>query len=308
MITDNLKYKKILVLATHLIGDCLLATCITRSLRNAYPDAQIDVLVTNTGGHLVFKGNADINNVIEIALKPTFSEYKAFIKTYWRQYDLVVNDRSSDRSAIFSFLAGKRRIGIIDLRHPSAWIKKCIYHHYVTENDDIEHRLIRNLRILEPLGIKKIPVVNTPVELTFNVYDALQLPQNYLVIHCASSNTIKQWPAQYWVTLINALIEKNHTIVLTAGPADREKDIVNDILKNITDSDHIINLAGQLSFLQLNQLLKHCQAFIGPDCGRFILVLLLTSLFSPFLDQLPLQCGHLGRLQMTLFILCLMTK
>lgn len=267
MMTDKMKYKKILVLATHLIGDCLLATCITRSLRNAYPDAQIDVLVTNTGGQLVFKDNADINNVVEIALKPTFSEYKAFIKTYWRQYDLVVNDRSSDRSAIFSFLAGKKRIGIVDLRHPSAWIKKGVYHHYVTENDDNEHRLVRNLRILDPLKIKKIPVVNAPLDPAFNVYDALQLPQKYLVIHCASSNTIKQWPTQYWVMLINALIENNNHIVLTAGPAGREQKIVHDILQNIKDANHVINLAGQLSFPQLSQLLKNSQAFIGPDCG-----------------------------------------
>jgi len=261
------KYNNILVLATHLIGDCLLATCITRSLRHAYPNAQIDVMVTNTGGHLVFKDNTDINNIIEVPLKPKFSEYKEFVKKHWRRYDLVVNDRSSDRSAIYAFLAAKKRIGIIDTRHPSAWIKKLIYTQFVTEDSDQEHRLMRNLRILEPLNINKLAVVNAPIDLNFNIVNELALSEKYLVIHTASSNEIKQWPIQSWIELIQLLIANNYKVVLTAGPAQREKDIVESILKSLPISSNLINLAGKLTFPQLSQLLKNSLAFVGPDCG-----------------------------------------
>jgi heptosyltransferase-3 len=107
--------QKILVIATHCIGDSLLSTCLTRSLRNAYPQAEIDVLVTDRG-RMVFNGNTDISNLISIPLKPKPKDYLRLIKHYFRAYDVVVNDRQTDRTAIYSWVFGKRRLGIVDLQ------------------------------------------------------------------------------------------------------------------------------------------------------------------------------------------------
>lgn len=257
---------KILVLATHLIGDCLLATCITHSLRNAYPNAVIDVLVTNTGGKLAFLDNKDINQVLFVELKPNFKQYLAFAKKHWREYDLVVNDRSSDRSAIYSFITGKKRIGVIDSRHSSAKFKKLLLSEYVVESDDIEHRLVRNLRILEPLGIKKYPVVISPEDSKINFQEQFDLPNKYLVLHSPSSNEIKQWPIAHWIELTTKLLNAGYFLVLTGGNNEREKEIVEAIIKEQIQS-HFINLTGKISFSQLSTLIKNSQGFIGPDCG-----------------------------------------
>jgi len=58
-------YQKILVIAGSGIGDILLATPVMRSLRRAYPESIIDVLVPlGRGG--VMEGNPDINDVITV--------------------------------------------------------------------------------------------------------------------------------------------------------------------------------------------------------------------------------------------------
>ncbi len=59
---------RILVISLRRIGDLLLTTPLIRSLRRAWPNAEIDVLVfANTAG--IVAGNPDINRVI--AMPPT---------------------------------------------------------------------------------------------------------------------------------------------------------------------------------------------------------------------------------------------
>lgn len=259
-------YKTILFLATPAIGDCLLATCIPHSLRKAYPDAKIDVLVPDSRGELVFSKNEDINDVIVMGLKPTLKQYLTFIRKYWRSYDLVVNDRSSDRSAIYAFITGKKRIGVIDSRHSSAKFKKILFSNYIIESDDIEHRLMRNLRILDPLGIKKYPVVIVPEDKQTNLQKEFNIPTKYIVLHSPSSNEIKQWPVSHWAELTKQLLDKGYFLAITGGKTETEKEIVEAII-NEQQQNNVINLSGKISFAQLSTLIKNSQGFIGPDCG-----------------------------------------
>jgi hypothetical protein len=56
---------RILVISLRRIGDLLLTTPLIRSLRRAWPDSDIDVLVfANTAG--ILAGNPDINRIIRI--------------------------------------------------------------------------------------------------------------------------------------------------------------------------------------------------------------------------------------------------
>ena len=54
---------QILLIATRQIGDVLLVTPLLRSLRRAYPDAIIDVLVYEHKGGML-EGNPDYNTFI----------------------------------------------------------------------------------------------------------------------------------------------------------------------------------------------------------------------------------------------------
>src|SRR5262249_42590856 len=59
---------RILVISLRRIGDVLLTTPLIRSLRAAWPDATIDVLVfAGTSG--ILKGNPDIDTIIPVPAK-----------------------------------------------------------------------------------------------------------------------------------------------------------------------------------------------------------------------------------------------
>ena len=72
-------HPRILVISLRRIGDLLLTTPLIRSLRRAWPDSEIDVLVfDNTKG--IVAGNPDINHVIAMPQRPTLAETLATLR------------------------------------------------------------------------------------------------------------------------------------------------------------------------------------------------------------------------------------
>ncbi|WP_217524730.1 glycosyltransferase family 9 protein [Vibrio metschnikovii] len=262
--SNSTKYQKILVIATHCIGDSLLITPFTRSLRQAYPNAQIDVLINERGG-MVFNTNTDINHLVDIPPRPKWKDYWRILRQHGR-YDLVVNEMTNDRSAIYSFIFGKHRLGVIDPSLPGAWLKKRVYNLSITERPDFEHKMSRAARLLNTISVTIFPQVIAP-EAPLPEKLVKTLPQRYVVVHCPSSNEIKQWPVEYWQVVISTLLEKGYYLVLSGAPLERDRLIVQQIVDNLPSSERLISAVGQLSLAQTSTLLKHSAGFVGPDSG-----------------------------------------
>jgi hypothetical protein len=73
LVTKHTKPKNILVIATRRIGDVILTTPLIRSLRHAYRDARLDVVVFNGTENCIF-ANKDIDTIITITEGATFRE------------------------------------------------------------------------------------------------------------------------------------------------------------------------------------------------------------------------------------------
>ncbi|WP_084705543.1 glycosyltransferase family 9 protein [Vibrio mexicanus] len=258
------RYQKILVIATHCIGDSLLITPFTRSLRAAYPSAKIDVLINERGG-MVFGTNQDIDSLVEIPPRPKMSDYVRLVKQHGR-YDLVVNEMLNDRTAIYSAVFGRQRLGAIDESLSGSWLKKWVYTHYISEQHRFEHKLSRASRMLALIGVDMVPEIISPEE-PLPAHIEARLPDSYLVVHAPSSNEIKQWPVQSWIEVIRELSNAGYHLVLSGAPLPRDKMIVEEILKHCSDSNTITSVLGELSLAQTSTLLKRSQGFVGPDSG-----------------------------------------
>ena len=68
MVSDPLISRTVLVVCMRRIGDVLLATPIARSIKDAWPDAQVDMLVFS-GTEGVLRGNPDLREVITVELQ-----------------------------------------------------------------------------------------------------------------------------------------------------------------------------------------------------------------------------------------------
>ncbi|RKF22156.1 glycosyltransferase family 9 protein [Alginatibacterium sediminis] len=261
----SLRSPKILVLAIHCIGDSLLTTCQVASLKKAFPSGNIDVLVTARGA-MVYDSNPEVNKVICLPQKMGLKQYWRYLLKQFRSYDFVVNEQTSDRSAIYSWILGRRRLGIINPSEKSAWLKKLVYTDFVLEQEQYEHKIMRNLRMLSPLNIASYPSVVSPQQRIPSEL-IVKLPQDYIVVHAPSSNTIKQWPESSWIKLIDGLVARGYNIVLTGADSERDKQIVTSVLSGIQASEQVFSLVGQLNFAQTGTLLEQSIGFIGPDSG-----------------------------------------
>lgn len=253
--------QKILLVSTMLFGDALLASGLTRSLRAAFPNSQIDVLVTRNG-RLAFEGNPDVDSVLHISKKPSFKEILQFARENFRKYDLVLNDRDSERPTIYSLLSGKTRIGFV--KPKVAKLQSMFYSHAIDVAASSEHRFYRNMRLLDPLGIEKKMHVVAPEPESIEL--PLELPDKYLVLHAPASMEFKQWPIEHWKILTEQLIKYGYFFVLTGANSERDLDITSKIVKALPEQSHM-NACGKLTIQQTSLLIKNSMGFIGPDTG-----------------------------------------
>lgn len=294
-------YQKILIVATHCIGDSLLITPFAKSLRRAFPQAQIDVLVNERGG-MVFENNKDINGLVAIPAKPKPADYLRLVRLHGR-YDLVVNEMLNDRTAIYSLVFGKDRIGAVDARLKGAWFKKWVFKKHIVERDNFEHKISRCARILDLIDVELIPKIESP-QAALPAEIAAQLPEHYVVVHAPSSNEIKQWPVDNWLKLITQMLDLGYRIVLSGAPIDRDKMIVEQLLSALPSSENLVSVLGQLSLAQTSTLLKQSRGFVGPDCGPghmasgfpVPLVILISvapaSKWAPWPYEMPVDRQH----------------
>lgn len=248
--------RSILLVATRRIGDVLLATPLLRSLRRAWPQATIDVLVY-AGTERVLEGNPDCSGVVAVAQRPGLAEHLRLLRRIWRRYDLAVASQQSDRSHLYAWCAGRRRVGLVpDASASSAW-KRASCADYEILDDVNTHTVVQNLRLADRLGIARCYEVVAPAGGA-----APAAPDGpYAVLHPVPKFEYKRWTQRGWADLIAWLRSRGLGVVLTSGPEEAERAYC----AALSGAPGVTNLGGQLTFAALAGLLRGARLYAGPD-------------------------------------------
>lgn len=258
---------RILLIATRQIGDVLLVTPLLHSLRQAYSNAIIDVLVYDHKGGML-EGNRDYNNLLSVAEHPTLSQYKTLFQHLFRRYDLVLSTLPGDRPLLYALLAAPRRLAIVPpSRWQDAW-KRLIVHAYTELDNDGTHTVLQNLRLADLLGIPRCYDIFPPQSTSSHrLTQLLPFPwqtQPYAVLHLLPAWHYKRWTLTGWTELVDDLTTRRGLrIVLTGGNDVQEQTYLQEALLNMPAT--VTNLAGQLSFGEITTLLKASTLYVGPD-------------------------------------------
>ncbi|EIJ41487.1 ADP-heptose:LPS heptosyltransferase [Beggiatoa alba B18LD] len=259
--------QKILLIATRQIGDVLLITPLLRSLRRAYPDAQIDVLVFK-GKEGILKGNPDYQHLLTIAERPHWREHLALLARLFRRYDLAVSTLAGDRPVFYSWLAAPQRVSIVPpLDKKSAW-KRWILQGWTELDDENTHTVTQNLRLADVLAIPRYSAVVAPSLPTDIAQLSTCLPfawqkTPYAVLHLLPMWRYKRWTLAGWANIAHYLHQRGLKIILTGGGGETELKYLSEAMQKMPDS--VVNLAGQLQFSEVATLLNHAKIYIGPD-------------------------------------------
>jgi len=244
-----------LLVCTQRIGDVLLTTPLARSLKRAWPQAQLDVLVL-PGTEGALEGNSDIANVIALPQRVGLGEKIGQLRSLWRRYDLAVSALPTDRAHLYCWAAGRWRVGLLQPRGNERF-KALLLNQWATFDDLDTHTVAMGLRIAELLGIEPsldvVPpraAVNSPA-------------QPYVVLHPHPKFQYKMWTEAGWIALARWLQGRGLLVVLTGGPEAAERAYAERIAQGC--SAGVRNLAGELSLGATAELIQRARIFVGPD-------------------------------------------
>jgi heptosyltransferase III len=247
--------RRVLVISLRRIGDVLLTTPLIRSLRHAWPDAQIDVLAfAGTTG--IVKGNPDINRTIAMPARPTFGETAKLVARLWKRYDLAVSTQTGDRPTMFALTSGQTHVGLVNPQQGglSAVFKRRALGHSTLFSTDI-HRVEQMLRIADTLGIPRVAEVVCPAAASA---EHITSGRRYAVIHAAPMFRYKQWTAHGWRALADALVQRGLSVVAIRGPDAAERKYLESVWQGITT-------VHQAAWPETVSLLSGAQVYVGPD-------------------------------------------
>jgi heptosyltransferase-3 len=263
-LTHPLKPQSILVVVTRRIGDVLLATPLIRSLKHAWPTAQVDALVFE-GTQDVLAANPDVRRVFTIAERPGLLQHVSFLLRLARRYDMALSLVPGDRPTLYAYLAGRWRAGLLLPTQKESW-KRRFLHRWVAFDERDTHTVLMHLALADALGIP----AQREVAVTWSAEDARQLDAllgpgggPMAVLHPSPKFNYKMWRAESWVELANWLHAHGYRLAISGGPDGAERAYVDGLVRAMPAGT--LNLAGKLALGGTACLLARAAVYVGPD-------------------------------------------
>lgn len=243
---------KILIIQTAFIGDVVLATPIIEKIRLHYPNAVIDFLVRK-GNESLLENHPYLRQVLVFDKKKSkYSNlYKLIHQVRKAKYDYVINAQRFFASGLLTVMSGAKHTIGFDKNPLSRFFTKKVSHH-ISADAVGDHEVKRNLSLVEHLTGDFI--VKPKLYPSREDFEKVVGKQPYITIAPASVWYTKQFPKERWIELINS-VPGHFTIYLMGAKSDAP--LCEEIKSRVTvDGSRIINLAGELAFLESAALMK----------------------------------------------------
>lgn len=245
---------KILVIQTAFTGDVVLATALVEKLHSYYPDAQLDFLLRK-GNEGLLHGHPYIGRLWVWDKKD--GKYANLLKMAGdirrQHYTHVINLHRFGSSGFVTWLSGaKYKAGFN--KNPFSFCYTRRMPHIISEpySPHPVHEVQRNQSLVADItdADYALPALYPSAADYEHIVSYTGKP--YICIAPSSVWFTKQFPADKWVALINAL-PQDHNIYLLGGPAD--SDLAAGIAAQVAHPS-VANLCGKLSYLQSAALMK----------------------------------------------------
>jgi len=272
------KLRNILLVQFGDIGDVVLTTPTVCAIRDFYPEARVSILVHKPFGALL-KSDPNIYEVLELAKVKGLDfqvlyEYLKFIRRLRKtHYDLVIDLRTGDRGAFFSFLTGAtHRIGYRadgkKIWHSIAFTKiiRALPEWPKSNYPGAEHSLglLRGIGIDAKTSAPKLYVAQDDRErVALLLADCgLEPGARFYTINPFSRWSYKEWDRGKWVEVINSIWDKSSIPAIIVGSSE-ESAAAEGIIAGC--KGHAFNLAGKINLGELSAIIAKSTFHLGVD-------------------------------------------
>ncbi|MCL2310021.1 MAG: putative lipopolysaccharide heptosyltransferase III [Proteobacteria bacterium] len=262
-------------------GDVLLTTPLIRALHHYFPDVEVDALIYRETEDML-RHNPLVAHRWTVDRNWKKEGVRAQIKHEWRlwralkarRYDLLIHLTESWRGAVLARGSGVTRSIAFDYPRRDSFFWRNSFTDLAPLPETPRHNVALQLSTLTALGLtpnaEDFPLsLNIDEAARASFLDALRRAgwqgEPYLLIHPGARWFFKCWEDASFATLIDILILRGHTIVLTGAPDARETVMAANILAQLKNKTRVHSLVGQLSLAELAAAIGSAQFFIGVD-------------------------------------------
>ena len=259
-----MNFKKILIIRFSSIGDVIIATSFSRSLKERFPKSDIHFLTKSNYSQLLLN-NPSISKLkrFEPTSKSIFSLYKNLRKeNYCAVIDLSSNFRSKLLTLLLSFSTKKIFTYKKHSIHRRLFVR---FHRLLPRNSiPIYKRYLRCIEILGVQPFKGYEVFTSKVDeekVVSLLAKRVENARGIVVFATSATYTTKKWPTKYFIALAKKLNE-DFNIILIGGRSEVSQN--REIKKG---AKNIVDLTDRLTLIQTASLFKHSSIVVAHDSG-----------------------------------------
>lgn len=278
--------RRILVVKLDHIGDCVLALPAIRRLKRHFPAARLTVL-TGSASRAVWALEPAIDELIEFDFFYARSSAGLVERTedHWRElckllapyrFDLAIDLRKHWETRPVLQYTGARYFAGFDMKGKFPWLDVAI-----EWTEDVALLRKRQQTADELINLvdavaaaseaDRTVIAHLPEPLTADALASIPMARQIfrkrvVCVHPAAGNEMKQWPAKYFCSLIDQLVETEDVNVILIGGAD-EVELEKTIFDGIANRRSVWSLIGRVSLRDLAALMTRCALFVGNDSG-----------------------------------------
>ena len=263
--------KKILLIRTDRIGELILTAPAINSVRAAFPEAEISLIVSASSFEAV-GGMRSVDKVLVIDPASEFSSLRKVLEFVLglrkKNFDMAVIFNPSKLMNLAVFLAGIPVRAGYDRKLGFLLNRRIADRKFLCEKHEVEY----NLDLIKASGIEPLGK-----DLSFDVFPAdeetagviartagLCSRKKFIVVHAATSNPEKVWPADRFATLCNMVEAGLGVKVVLAGGKDEER--VSQEVKDKAGNP-FCDLTGKLDLKEFSALLRMAILLVSCDSG-----------------------------------------
>ncbi|MFA9192160.1 glycosyltransferase family 9 protein [Flavobacterium sp. FZUC8N2.13] len=269
---------KILVIQNKMIGDVLASSSICNTLKNEYPEAQIDYLIY-TFTNPVVENNPNIDDIILFTDKIKNSKIellKFCFKIRKSKYDAVVDAYGKlESNLMVSFSGAKMKIGFYK-SYTNLIYTHTFKEHSVPETSAglaLENRMLllqpfslkKPLKIKPEIFLKESEIENGKQILTENNID---FSKKIYMIGVLGSGTTKTYPGKYMAELLDKIVSNTDaTLLFNYIPSQlKEAQEIFNLCEPNTQKNIKIDIVPK-TIREFLSITHHCDALIGNEGG-----------------------------------------
>lgn len=253
---------RMLLVCTQRIGDVILSTPLARSLKRAWPDTPLDVLVLE-GTEGALEGNPDVAQVLAFPQRTDWRGKWAQLRSLWRHYDLAVTPMPTDRSRLYGRVAAPFCVGFVTVEERG---KGWMLSRSLPFDNLSTHTVAMGESLCALLGIQPTYEV-VPPRLKAEYLPSLReflTPLGgapYAVLHPFPKYAYKMWRSEAWVAFSQWLESQGLATVITGG-RDREEQAY---CSGIARQCGALDLSGQLTLAETAEIVDRARLYVGTD-------------------------------------------